>query len=341
MELSLFDPDGYANDKPRPREWPALDIANRRGCTARQQRVLAWLYARAGYQAGTARFRLVDALRDGAAESDSGLRCVLRRLVQLGLIQRDSAPWGQYRYHVLRAHQPDLQSYFEFFEDPPPGGSSFFCLFPNTYAHARTYLPADGGAAAPRCSGESAVASSAQSEACEQSARHGTGHALRRHHPSSTSEDVQSLGEGDGMDVQADRGLRPSGGNSDVVEPSHGSHAFREALGKLPSTENIVPMALQIYDQFRALGDKRPMLIPCAKIAILRCMSEEMAEAIARIFRQAPHIRKGNPPAWAMGGIKIAMEELLGMPWDDFRLIPRTFSAVKAAERKLHTKTKG
>lgn len=125
-----------------------------------------------------------------------------------------------------------------------------------------------------------------------------------------------------------------SGSTHESHEPLHAGALFAAALPRLPTAENLLHEALQVADAFAALGDRQPILIACAKVALLRSYSTGMNETLARIFRDAPQrARPGEAARYAMGAIKAAALEVAGVDWSDLKL-PRRVCALLGKEQR-------
>lgn len=382
MALALYDPDGFAHEKPQPRHWPVLEIARRRQCNAPQTELLVWLFVRLGYRPGTISLDRNDSIREGACRSEGQFRRALSGLERAGLVQRDrerSQP-GRDVLHVLRAYQPELQQFFDF--DTSQSDTIFF----DDLATAPAPAPSLSHYVPPQEAAKESERYAAHGP-YEDSAGSGTEAALRRLPQSSTSGDVQGQ-EGWTTAVadhrpasrqqarprpaevadqraacgqpasQTTPGVAPrrgacsspgasrtsvaaaSGSTHESHDPLHAGALFAAALPRLPTAENLLHEALQVADAFAALGDRQPILIACAKVALLRSYSTGMNDTLMRIFRDAPQrARPGEAARYAMGAIKAAALEVAGVDWSDLKL-PRRVCALLGKEQRKRNRTR-
>lgn len=131
-----------------------------------------------------------------------------------------------------------------------------------------------------------------------------------------------------------------SGSTHESHDPLHAGALFAAALPRLPTAENLLHEALQVADAFAALGDRQPILIACAKVALLRSYSTGMNDTLMRIFRDAPQrARPGEAARYAMGAIKAAALEVAGVDWSDLKL-PRRVCALLGKEQRKRNRTR-
>ncbi len=339
--LRVYDPEGKAVCEPnKPREWPALEIARRRGCHASQASLLVWLFVRLGYCGGTLVFNRLDAIRDGACSSEPAFRRALARLDALGLVQRDherSRP-GADVVHVLRTFQPELQSFFSFDQ----------CATSTAAAASRDTIEPAHDAAADCVTGP-------RIGPCEQSTPRGMNAAkyvlpatsktldvcqggvrAERFDPTphidAPSERLRPVASAQqAIDVPRPVGSPAAAGNERAEHRNsprdrkpRGCSAIGDVLAELhpaerPGRQVVHQYALRVQVQLRRMGDKNPYYSVAKRFAVLLLRGGRYADAAQAILAKVEHMSArgelARPGAYATQALKRQVAEL-GLDWE-------------------------